>query len=778
MKKPLILAAGLTLFIAACDNDDDKSSTPETTSTAFTALVGAKDTLIHMRDAKRNDELYRSNEHNCDIANYASCENGQLSLLSGAREIIHDTAAQANKEAHYILKSGKNRIQASLNQLPASRGHQMLEHDGKLMHIGGLNDKGYSATVMMSDDIGRSWKQIEPAITSMPAVADHQVVSQDRTLLLSGGRDANGAKADMLRSDDNGKSWTPIQPATPITPRYAHQMLLHKGMLYMSGGTDGNQVHSDLLKSSDMGETWQNVNPSPHFGARHGHQMLSYDGKLWMTGGNDGNSVNDEIWMSEDDGKKWSKLTPAQPIHQRMEHKMVVHQGKMLLLGGNDGHDNWRSDVMSSKDGIAWSTEIPNWKAIKDKARHARSRAEHQAASHKDNLLLSGGIHKSGQVLADVWAKAPEQTELGLASPAPEPFDSRKKHHMVNHQGKIIAMGGDDGESLRADMHVSDDEGMSWEMVKPKVVNASDIENPTSMDSDGNMTPRSDLQMVSMGSKLFVIGGAETADKNHSEVMMSEDDGKTLSILPFIRVGTVFPQDLAKTGHQAVVHADKIMVIGGKTDETPVSTTADVITSADGQTWQKETANIPATYDHQVVKCHDQLYLIGGRGSDGELRTSNVVMRSDDGMSWAPMATSTMEPIADHKAICADDNLYVLGGSVPAPALKASASEAAAHTDSEMLAAQIQLLGADDSDWRQIDGSPMLKDLQAVEAATSIVQAGGAGLAAVAAIAATYDKDMTNKRAMLFGGFCSRLPGASFAFKELNGCCADRICEK
>ena len=133
-----------------------------------------------------------------------------------------------------------------------------------------------------------------------------------------------------------------------------------------------------------------------------------------------------------------------------------------------------------------------------------------------------------------------------------------------------------------------------------------------------------------------------------------------------------------RSDHQALSHQGRLYILGGR-DLTRLYRPClnDVWSSADGETWELETAdaNWSDRYSHQALSHNGRLYVLGGYGGDdgsncqsGAINNSgnrrlNDVWSSADGKTWKlETANANWSARNFHQALSHNGRLYVLGG--------------------------------------------------------------------------------------------------------------------
>ena len=201
----------------------------------------------------------------------------------------------------------------------------------------------------------------------------------------------------------------------------------------------------------------------------------------------------------------------------------------------------------------------------------------------------------------------------------------------------IFVMGGND-PSFKSDMWWSVD-GKAWK------------------GAGAGWPARRSFQAVAYQGRLYVLGGrTRQSSSDHNDVWSTD--------------GVTWRQDKAnnndgwsaRRGHQAVVHNDRMYVLGGGAGSTHGNDVrSDVWSSADGVTWSLVTgsADWPARKWHQAVAHNGRIYVLGGYDGSGR---KNDVWSSADGSSWRFEGNADWEVREYHRAVSHQGRLYILGG--------------------------------------------------------------------------------------------------------------------
>ncbi len=240
-------------------------------------------------------------------------------------------------------------------------------------------------------------------------------------------------------------------------------------------------------------------------------------------------------------------------------------------------------------------------------------------------------------------------------------FSKRSGHQIVEVNGDLYLIGGDDGSNKLNDVWKSTDNGQRWAEILPHNANVT---------NGKQFSPRSDHQVVVKDGAMYLIGGNDNDDSNKNDVWKSTNNGKTwVEVLPHKADAT--PEDnqfSPRTAHQVVVKGDYMYLIAGY-DGSNSKRFNDLWKSSNGITWvQVDTNNtLEALYDHQVVVKGDSLYVIGGRTYENK---NTVWQFIDDEQIWTQISRQNVvdtkakfTPRIDHQVVVLGNNMYVIGGN-------------------------------------------------------------------------------------------------------------------
>lgn len=365
----------------------------------FTAWVGRNDALVNFPTAATGLEFYRSSNKDCDFANYLSCANGQMNLLTGSS--ITDSAAQFKRPGYYLLKNGNKQTAVTLqidvdDQLngiytpfKSSAQAEAIVFKNKIWVVSSytyndIKTYQYINDIWSSSD-GLTWTQ-EVANTPFAYRSDPKLVVFNNKLWLLGGL---SQEVNDVWSSVDGTHWTKEtdDAKAPLTYR---KFVVYKDKIWGVGGLGtsdlgiGNQWPQNDVWSTPDGITWTRETARANFPARSNHALVVFNDQMWLVSGHGARYYND-VWSSTD-GITWVEQTTNAGFSARALSQLTVFDNKLWLIGGssntNSGTTNL-NDVWSSPDGIIWTQQSAQTPFS--------PRLRHGLINFKDQLMLLGG---------------------------------------------------------------------------------------------------------------------------------------------------------------------------------------------------------------------------------------------------------------------------------------------------------------------------------------------------------------------------------------------------
>lgn len=175
-------------------------------------------------------------------------------------------------------------------------------------------------------------------------------------------------------------------------------------------------------------------------------------------------------------------------------------------------------------------------------------------------------------------------------------------------------------------------------------------------------SPRLAAGAVEFRGRMWILGGTENYyfgdDSSLKNDVWSSDDGKTWTL------ATANAGWSPRAYHQAVVHDDKIWVLGGGNYVPDYHAKNDVWSSEDGEHWTRATESAPWSPRlwFSAVEYRGRIWVLGGWSNDPSKNWGDV-WHSQDGKTWTEWKSeTTWKPRHEHSAFVFDDKLWVVGG--------------------------------------------------------------------------------------------------------------------
>ena len=334
--------------------------------TRLTLYISDENTLIDVPELPLSYEIYRSQQADCDLTNYASCEQGQLDVTSGETQLTDtallvinpDDQQQPAKTAYYTLKADGKTAQASIDVRSGWGGRTTwsmtpVNLNGQLFLFNGQ----FQSKIWTSSD-AINWTEVSDHNFDNRVFTDATVFNNRIWAL--GGRQGNNRIGDVWSSGD-GKTWrrelsSVVSQLNAFGSREFHQLVTYNNALYLIGGrtlVNGNATDvKDVWKSED-GISWTQLTADTGMSnTLYDHQALAIDNDgIYVFYNNDyqSNPRLMEIWKSTD-GISWAKLSE---VPFRSDFSVAYQGGKFVIVGGTDTNGGI-SQVLTSSDAISW----------------------------------------------------------------------------------------------------------------------------------------------------------------------------------------------------------------------------------------------------------------------------------------------------------------------------------------------------------------------------------------------------------------------------------------
>ncbi|MEJ2065126.1 MAG: hypothetical protein P8X74_17905 [Reinekea sp.] len=650
IKRTCLFALCLVL-LSACDGGAEKKSSSETDiisqqkigALTLKAWVGEANTHVETITSVDGLEFYRTTDADCDLANYATCTNGQMDILNGTD--LTDTAFLLDQSAYYTLKVDNDQVSlpVSARHFQPRAHHEVVAFKGKLWVFGGLNNNGRNMDIWSSVD-GQNWV-LENPYGSFERRQDQKVVEYKGKLWMFGGA-LGTAFSSTIYSSKDGVNWD-YEGFNSIVARVGQEVIVYQDKLWMIGGhsrwvwrgsPDLNFYNNDVWTSED-GVTWNRVEVSQPFPARSRFGLAVFNDKMWIVGGLTKMSKAEgedpvitelaDVWSSSD-GANWTQ-SPATGFEGRMEHQLTVFDGKLWMTGGRtfESNSSVNAPLYFSDDGETWT---------QDGGSNATKTYSHEMVAWNDELWIIGGyatVDLNDEIVEfrdDVWhSKNGSDWVQDSSTNVIEPLN---EHQMVEFNEKLWLIGeGSDSGDRASGVWYSED-GMEW----------------TAAESDTDFSELHGHQVVSFNDKLWVIAGEDSEYRN---TVWSSSDGIAWTME---NADPGFP---ARKDHQVTVFNGALWMTGGQKD---LSSFDDIWTSTDGATWSEivTDTHIGGRYLHQMFADGDKLRVMGGASDDG---LWDDAWFSEDGTDWTKVGGRWSQfRRKGHQMVVFDDQVWLVGG--------------------------------------------------------------------------------------------------------------------
>lgn len=593
------------------DNRDAFPTDPtrsEVTGFDANLWIGAEDTEVFFSDGTGlTTEYFRFTNADCDVANYANCDEGRLDVLNG--EPILDLTSRIDRDTYHQFENQDRvvRHEVGIDRWVKRYGFGITSFNDQMWVIGGLDGiadgesgdqneggdngggdsgdfDGFRANDAWSSRDGDTWVQVTND-APFTARLDHAVAAFNGKLWVIGGSDVDESFLNDVWSSPDGLNWTRVTANAPFEARQQHRLVVHDEKMWLIGGTGtGFQYLNDVWSTED-GINWTQVTSNADFPALGYVGAVAFQEEIWIAGGG---GLYTGVWHSAD-GITWTQELEAN-FPARNVYGIAVHDNKIWISGGfSDGYlnDTWFSD-----DGITY-TQVP---ATTDNFYFRRSRPG--MLSFEGRLWLMGGrgTTSKGDVRSTSDGTFWKWHSFGAAS-----IPQRIRHTFTEFQGALYSLGGTTYGSDSSIWRTAD--GASWE----RTAEAAPFGN------------RSELATFVLNDKLWVAGGRGLPEIQSD--VWSTADGVSWT------QETAAADFAARSGHAITMwNGSAWLVAGADSTNTQLS---DVWSSSDGVNWTQATADagFPARIGHNLVVFQNRLWVLGG--SD-----RNDAWSSADGINW------------------------------------------------------------------------------------------------------------------------------------------------
>ncbi len=252
-----------------------------------------------------------------------------------------------------------------------------------------------------------------------------------------------------------------------------------------------------------------------------------------------------------------------------------------------------------------------------------------------------------GEDPSDVW-QSEDGAQWKLINPEAA-FPPRADHAATVHNDLMWLVGGRNGKLYINDTLYNDvwysNNGKDW----------------LSATKAAPFSPRSSHTLTTFKGRMYLIGGQNTLVGNdlNSDVWVS-GDGENWSLT------TANAPFKERTNHTALVHDNKLWVIGGygqDHDSSDLDFRNDVWYTTNGSTWVQAISNADFSprSGHTSISYGGYIWVVGGYAGDGKYL--NDIWRSSDGITWAKVqGDKNFGTRSDHSSVVFNKRFWVLGG--------------------------------------------------------------------------------------------------------------------
>ena len=565
--------------------------------------------------------------------------------------------------------------------------HQAVSHHGRLYVLGGLD--GSAQNDVWSSVDGKSWMLVTMN-AAWSVRRDHQVVSHNERLYVLGGATGVGVRKNDVWSSVDGKSWQQEKAdgAGGWGKRFNHQAVSYEGRLYVLGGFDGGRKN-DVWSSAD-GRSWVEETAAGWSG-RQDHQAVVLPPPLALPGVNPLRVVaglqtpNIHTFAAQYGLLPYTYSLPPAVDGFRIDESHGVLSADGSALPGNYVLTVWVKDEEGARAQtevhieVATFDKVPLLFALVGRAEVIYTfNALEETKNHTYSLVAgngdgyfslgaSGALSVTEEAAAGLYTLSVEisdaagsQTSALVTVDVLPPLFVADFLSFTVRMGKAVSLytfSTTDRVGAQTYILAGNDEGYfsldaGWVLSVSSAATVGMYQlRLEGSDREGNQaTAVVRVRIIRDG--IFVLGGLFNVSIRLNDIWLSAD-GKSW-----------MPEDdgdwSARNGHQAVVHQERLHVLGGLDDN---GTRNDVWSQVNNSWMPAGNADWSARYYHQAVSHNERLYVLGGATSPDDDEFLNDVWWSADGTSWSQeTATAGWSARREHQAVSHQGRLYVLGG--------------------------------------------------------------------------------------------------------------------
>ncbi len=329
----------------------------------------------------------------------------------------------------------------------------------------------------------------------------------------------------------------------------------------------------------------------------------------------------------------WTTGSSSNALSARSGHTAVWDGLEMLIWGGSLG------GVTYSAMGSLYSPDADTWSAISTIGSPA-ARSRHTAVWSGTEMIVWGGCGEGDNYLG-TGGKFASGTQLWspvTTSGAPE---GRYGHVAVWTGSRMLVWGGLNGGGLLNSGALYDPVSNQWTAIS--------VANPP----EGRMGATA----VWAGDRFVVWGGEGAGGDLANGAQLIFSNGVPTAWVAMNSAGA----PLARHGHTAVWTADRLIVWGGRSGESPLNDGAAY--NATANVWQAlSSSSAPAArYDHAAVWSGSEMLIVGGANASGVLSTGAAYDPVTD--LWRALSNGG-NPLARSQSVMvwSDTEIIVFGG--------------------------------------------------------------------------------------------------------------------
>jgi hypothetical protein len=546
---------------------------------------------------------------------------------------------------------------------------------------------GYLDEIRLSNGIARWSQNFTPPTKQYKTFWDplryHSVITFNGRMWLLGGQDENGRLNDVWSTDDDaGAGWV-YHGEAGWSARRSHQAVGFSNKLWVMGGYDGGRKN-DVWSSSD-GVHWTKEGDADWSG-REFFSATTLGGKLRVLGGVSANGRQNDLWSSSD-GATWTSSTLPSPWESRSDSRVEVFNSKAYLTGGRSSTDSF-SDVYSSDledqdvdflqiadstdftpsttdftlDFWIYNSESPGNGVRSILAQTVDTNSFHSLQILPDNTLLSTyknsgttkvSLSSSSLVTANQWVHV---ALVRSGSNLKFYFDGKQA-------GSSTVQGGGDLQDLAADFYLGGDhtgseifDGYIDEVRLSKGrARWEESFTPRTRKYETFLEPKVGHEAIVFAGKLYILGGYNGTVNRSSVWVTADSNGVLWTDLDdapwqarYLSASAVFSDG-----------TEKMWIFGGSHSEGSINNTW---STTDGENWvsANDSPEWSARHSHKVVSYQNKLYLMGGTTGTHQ----NDIWSSSDGVNWTQTTIPTPWEIRrEHGLTLFNDRVWLSGGT-------------------------------------------------------------------------------------------------------------------